>query len=96
MTNHSLHPWRFKADGPGWTVLDADGGRVARISEIDKTDLRLMVAAPELLAFAIEYLWAEHGICAQSDEASCLSPEQLRDRAVEVLAKAKGDSHGPQ
>lgn len=53
----------------------------------------LMNAAPELLYFVIQYLYSEHGICAPTDEAAPYSPEQLRDMAVAVLAKAKGGTN---
>ena len=49
---------------------------------------RLIEAAPDLLSFAIEYLWAEHGEIMEGHEASCLSKGQLQNKARTVIAKA--------
>ena len=51
---------------------------------------RLFAAAPELLAFAIQYLWSEHGECASHHEAAPYTPSELRDLARAAIARAEG------
>lgn len=54
----------------------------------------LIAAAPELQDFVIQYLWSEHGICDPLHEACPFSPEQLRDKAIAVLAQSEGITNG--
>ena len=51
---------------------------------------RLIAAVPDLLDFAIQYLWSEHGECHPTDEACPFSPEQLGELARKVIAEARG------
>jgi hypothetical protein len=76
------------------TNLDGGCSPVADVYDGEEGEqwARLIATAPEAVDFLIQYLWSEHGICAADDEAAPYSPEQLRDMAQAIVAKARGQS----
>jgi hypothetical protein len=47
--------------------------------------------AKDLLIFVIQYLYSEHHICDPKHDAAPYTPEELKEMAQEVIAKAEGE-----
>jgi len=104
IAKHSPEPWKVlqhysQGIYDGQIIVDAEGWNVCNLWHNNHTDDKPLIerceangqligAAPDLLSFVIEYLWAEHGEIMEGHEASCLSKEQLQDKARTVIAKA--------
>lgn len=93
---HTPGPWFATQDnGPSWTIRLDKRATVASISgaslHIGNTEAnaRLIAAAPDLLAFAAEYVAEiEEQAVASGDDVSCFSP--LYNVARAAIAKAEG------
>jgi hypothetical protein len=88
---YSPQPWEArKFNDTKSTTIYAAGINHSIASVKSSADAHLVAAAPELLDFAIQYLYSEHNICAPHHTAAPYSREQLKEMALKAIDKAEG------
>lgn len=82
--------WYAKNTGCGGQalIIDEKTGEDIAVSYREE-NAPLLAAAPELLDFAIQYLYSEHGECVPRHEAAPFTAGQLRDMARAAIAAAE-------